>query len=428
MELKEKFNARKKIFKEQTFLLNANFHFFEPLETFNVKRLEKKIGMALPKDIIEFYKTCNGFLFDWSIKLDKNRITGYSFLMSYFHLFSREHAPRTGESKGFYNINTSNAKAKKLERLFIFDHIHFSNYVLCDFENSRDETQLYLYLHDGRLFKMNLNVMEYADKVLEYGAIYLWQRHFCNDYVISPLDLKDDCESNLKTIFKSVDTTSFNPELKRLTVPNTVVNYRKIFEDSISLFTKDKKVKITKNEIQLGAPIGYLTKAQYVLGKKLPDSLLAFYSQMNGIQLEWHKNNHGGAINMYSIENVLGGPISNFGHNNKDWLRKNDYLDILWFDEEDDEAEHYQKLRPLDVPYGTHDFVGINPDDFSLHFCSARSNIKPFPLSFEKYIQYLIDYLGTGSWHHLLIEGKGVKVGDFKLVDFIKENFKSWKL
>jgi hypothetical protein len=427
MKISEKFDARKSEIESHPTLVDSFIRLLKADKDFSIGKTEKQIGKKIPADLVGFYSSCNGLKFIWEIIHGTRRVTGHSFILSHENFFSKKLINRNGDSLGFYNKSTPQKVKKELEDFFVFDIVQYDNYVLCKWDGHEDETKLFLYLSDGRLLLLNLSLQDYLEKMLEYGGIYLWQRHFCTDFLLSALDIEDGCIESLPFIFKQVDVSGLKIYLSNLPAILSKTDYRQGLESKIKAFTKDKKVKVRTLEIRHGAPIGYLAKAQYALGKKLPDSIWAFFYQLNGLRFDWSKGQHGGSINIYPIENMLGGAADDFGQDNKDWLRPSDYLNILWF-EGDPNEDLLKIIRPLDVPIGTHNFVGIKPSDFSLYFSEARNETQKLPLDFDQYLQFLMEYLGVLHWQCLFTKSKDLKIGTFKLTDYIKETFPNSQL
>ncbi len=422
-DLTSLFENRRNMLEKNKYIFDSFIIIFSPEKKFKPNLFEKKIGIKLPLVLADFYQECDGFQLIWSANIENKTVTGYSILYSNSYFLSKKVDLQQGDSAGFWKKGISQTQQDLLEKYFILENIGYSNYVLCDLISTPNEPQLFLYLSDNRIYKINLNFTDYIQKVIEYCGIYLWQRYFCPEYQVSPLDLEDDCAKYLSILIKDINTSPFiNNVLHLPQVPNSI-QHRTTIESKISTFKKQTKIKELALNIPLGAPIGVLAKAQYTLNQKLPIEIANFFYQLNGLKFNWTKGKHGGSIGILPLENIIGGPIEKDGQMNKDWHQELDYFGTFWFDDEADNAGLMKKMRPFDIPSGSSDLLFV---DFLsekqpiLYYVVARDNEYRLPFSIAEYFNYLVNFMGTYDWYLLFIKGKSVKIGDFLLIDYIK--------
>ena len=89
-------------------------------------------------------------------------------------------------------------------------------------------------------------------------------------------------------------------------------------------------------------------------------------------------------------------------------MSSHDHLGRLFSAELLDEHPELGRVRPFEEWPGMHEYVALDFEspELQLYFVDVRAEdpVVPIPASFERYVEYLLRWLGAGNWVANLIE------------------------
>ncbi|WP_025741551.1 hypothetical protein [Aquimarina pacifica] len=339
------------------------------------EKFEKTIGFGIPDEMLELYNYHESINLLWQYRKDGvGLINGRSWL----------HGPYSF-NKGYFNARRTKKKGEKLKghlwvegmntewinelesRYFILDFICFysNTFVLLSFsEDPSPKPELTLFIYPNFLFPLKISFQEYVYWVDKVRALDTWMEHFidkekCTEEALQQLKIMRSGRffANMSSVFPEVDLTDFSGNDKTIepSYPFTSIAVQKnYFEELIAkseVFFEDKPVegenKIPYTEtwttefslisfVPKPLNIYMVRKIETCIERQLPDSMLAFYSQLNGFRMDWNipkdsdfcKNYEKedrdylfGNFKLYALHEVFGGnkAIDTFHWNRDNW-------------------------------------------------------------------------------------------------------------
>lgn len=257
------------------------------------------------------------------------------------------------------------------EEFFIIEDLAYGNMVL--FSTKPNQSGLFLYTYHKHLNKLNIKIENYFEKMLEHLGEDLWQQRYI------------DTPSKISSFYLTEEKIANASK----------IDYKMLIE------TNRKKLKIrNKPKYQFGASANLLMKCQETLGIKLPDEILSFYSQTNGLELEWSKKQFSGSINLMPLDAAINGnPPSIYDYDK--WTLINNHKETIgYIDSEDETFELSQKLCILESFVGDSGFTGflINQNQIEFYYCIGRGDITKLNISLVDYLNIHLELLGYWCW------------------------------
>ncbi|MFD1163840.1 hypothetical protein [Hwangdonia seohaensis] len=396
-----------------------------------VKKLEKRILGSLNETLKEFYSQCDGYMLNWQGKLDGFKIKGQTSIRPVSILDNLS----IGNNKVLSFSNLEHAPNFSIDSLMIFDIIdNLGNYVLLRIDV--DNSSLYLYTYGKKLNKMDLTIAEYLLKAEDYFGTELWQQFYIE---------KADNISNYYCIYKNNITfyqhllepnefkhvkDSVKNILEKFNISNINFNYKNAINDKLEALKKQSTFYLSEFNLGTNVSANSLMKAQESICQALPQPMIDFYAQINGLEIEWEINNISGNLNYLCLEEIYGG---NEWYNENDWNKTNYHNAIIWIGE-DPNDEFYQisrELRPLEIFSGDSSYVGFRFSDaniFEIYYAFNRDELIKLPISIEKYLHLNIRLFGLEGWQEYYRSGKHAKIGEDYLIDHINTIFPDFKI
>lgn len=265
------------------------------------------------------------------------------------------------------------------EEFFILEYLTYGNMVLLS--TKPNQSGLFLYTYHKHLNKLNLQIDNYFEKMVEHLGEDLWQQNYIDD----PSKI-----------------SSFYLTEKKL-VNASKIDYKLLIEENRN------KLKIkNKPKYQVGASANLLMKCQETLGVKFPDEILCFYSQTNGMELDWTKQQFGGSINLMPLDKAISGKEASVYDYDK-WTKTDNHKEnIGYIDAEDEAYELSQKLCILENFVGDSGLVGFlvsNQNQIELYYRLSRGNITKLNMSWVDYLNIHLELLGYWCWIQVKEEG-----------------------
>lgn len=195
----------------------------------------------------------------------------------------------------------------------------------------------------------------------------------------------------------------FSDSLKK----SSRINYLALFSKKIEQMQKNKNFQRIHFKPNPPVEIAVLNRFKQDLGFELPKSMLAFYSSMNGFELDWSykhkKESISGGILMLPVEEAMGGPE---GIHRKKW-DDNTFKNILWFPNYGrKEKEFLKQLQRIEMIEGVSLEIVIKFSEVDKEpelFLWDKGDVYPLKVDFITYIELLMETMGTGYWQYLLL-------------------------
>lgn len=292
-------------------------------------------------------------------------------------------------------------------------------FVLVEFGQKAE--QLFLYTYPHYLFPLKLDIEGYLKEFDKYKGTLLWQEACIDREKCSPENLKELAnwrKENSAFIVAKV----FNDlhEMKDYSGDFDFVkqgiqqNYYSRLKTNLD--NLEVKIKEKGGELKYGHPIlkagiilniQIIRKIETILGWKLPGEFLAFYSQINGLRIDW---THKGlkindrypcsALHILPLEEVFGGsePYKNRVWHDTMWEGSVTMSNIM----PDEILRFTKQCRPI-IFSATGDGIGVfirlnhEKQDLDLYLATDE-DYYPLDVSFTGFFNSLIDVAGLNHW------------------------------
>ncbi|MFE7584910.1 hypothetical protein ACFU5Y_25495 [Streptomyces gardneri] len=155
-------------------------------------------------------------------------------------------------------------------------------------------------------------------------------------------------------------------------------------------------ISVRKYEVAAPAPRSIVDAVRTEAGGHLPAGVEDFYTQVNGLSLEWSYLAPGsegepadqGSVNILPLENVF-----------------SDWKDAIWFDSFPG-GDRFRAVKPFDlyIPEACAAFrqpLG-EPAEDTLYFHYIGESLTELPLTFTQYVDQALNTCGYLGWHSLL--------------------------
>lgn len=388
-----------------------------------VEKFEKHIGKALPKSLSEFYTEIGPYIFSFAYRDSENpnyTIYGRTVLFELAQMLKHPD-PRINLNKQpkyellLWNKGDSADEINKVQDLFIFDELAFDNFVLIGLTKGKDEPDLYLYTCPHNLARLNLTMEQYVDFSLKARGLYLWQQYFTSTKDMPKL-LPDNFHDNHHQLFPTIDSSVF-PKADRpyykynICILTTKTNYAERFERMVNELKNHKKitnVEFQMNRLNPGAYPADIHRCFLALGFELPESVLKFYQNVNGMSLKWNSVEKDGLeceFVFLSLEDMFAG----LDPTGLDWVlrRRWDFNAAKHYGEFGGYEGDISQLEPWRILYReerNNTLIKFNTDgsvELSLMEDYDQYKLK---LEFEEFIEKLLEFRGAKYWQCLFID------------------------
>lgn len=391
-----------------------------------IKKLEKRMGMKLPPEVIELYSSSKSFRIGWEGLFEDYKIRGHCTL----RIFSILDSLDLGHDQ-FLDLSGIEDSTVNTEKLFILDSIdHLGNYVLIHL--GEDTPQLFLFTHGSQFHRLNLSVTEYIEKLIMYLGMSYWQQFYLEKpglisefYLFDPRYLKA-----LEALLPAEEYSFVSEKFQDLPAPQILELPEESIVETLTQRVKslkeNYKVRGGKVKPQKNVDASTLIKASETLGRALPPGFVQLYAQTNGLELEWSKGTAGGSIILPPLEEMF---ASEHHWRFRDWSDPEIFKDILWFGEEDD-LEIFKQLKPLEQFNGSSDFVGflVNENgDIELYYSYGRNDILKLPIGLDKYLELSFRLLGFYGWQTYYLRNLDTIDAGTEIVEEIQQFFPDFR-
>ncbi|MGK7894885.1 MAG: hypothetical protein AB4372_15025 [Xenococcus sp. (in: cyanobacteria)] len=393
----------------------------------------KFIKKNTPSSIQNVYSKIGGITF--RLEFQKNDydsfVYGESFILGPDSLISGPRlrtpsAAKKGERlKGYcWDDGDDTDLAKKMEEeIFILDYIDsISNtYTVFKLDTETSEPRLFSFKYPHHLFPLTLSFEDYFEKTLEYRCIFCWQDYFIDKSKLNKEAL-DYLEQERPDRFLK-DILEIHPGVDLSKLPNQPENndysfsllakeknYNQRFREqfqSLKLFLEDRNGTFELEENRHPLTILTIRKIEYILGERLPDDILAFYSQLNGFSLNWslpydengtYQDSFPMAdFKLFGLEHVFGGLEP---WNNRVWHNRM-FKGLVTFEEVMDEEElaFAEQCKLIYTSEQDKVVMRLSADiEEPELYLMDRANFIKLQLTFAEFIECLIENLGITHW------------------------------
>ena len=423
-----------------------------------IGKFEKIIGFELPNEMVDMYSQSKSINLLWHYRKEgMGMINGRCWL----------HGPYSF-NRGFFNARKPKKEGEKLKnhlwtekmdaewvhylesKYFILDFIclYSNTFVLLNFEgDSSNSPKLTLFMYPNFLFPLKLTFNEYLYWMDKTRAMHTWMEHFidkekCSVEALEYLKIMRPGRffANMKLVFPDLELNEFpknekstNYSFESLAIRKNYFN--RLIETSRIFFERkpaDSMFKIPETGIWtreipfvelVSSPLNIfmVRKIELCIERELPDSMLAFYSQINGFTMEWSiskdsefcedyemedKNYLFGNFKFYGLHEVFGGPNS---------------IDTFYWDRDNWPGAVSDPINMSDeellfanscfLIYGSEfnnvvirfEEGQIEPD---LYLCEYLNEhfFHRLSLTFEEFIELLFENMGLQYWIRFFIE------------------------
>lgn len=171
-------------------------------------------------------------------------------------------------------------------------------------------------------------------------------------------------------------------------LPLEAAPYLERFEKMVEDLRQNPKIEVLEYQANPPATDDELAAAEAYLGQPLPEAMRRFYTQANGLKLQWALTSAGedrsphGNIELLPIQNVL-----------------SDWQGVIYFDEEWDDGK-YKPVHPLDffVPEACAALYldGSGNPTVQYHYCGE--DLQTMDVDFAGYLELLLKSRGFWYW------------------------------
>ena len=424
------------------------------------QKFEKTIGFKIPDEMLDLYNQNKSINLFWTYKKDGiGLINGGSWLHGSYSF-----------NRGYFNARRSKKKGQKLKDLlwvdgmdvewtthlekkyFILDFICFysNTFVLLNFsEDSPKKPELTLFMYPNLLFPLQLTFKEYIYWIDKTRSMNTWMEHFidkekCTDQALQYLKTIRSGRffSNMSTVFPNIKLEKFpgdhtiEPNYSFTTLAVKKDYFNRLIEIS-EKFYQDKPVQsLHKIDAEISTQkyplielrhnplnIYMVRKIERSIQRKLPDSMLAFYGQLNGFSMDWSIPNTSefsknyetedqnylfANFTLYGLQEVFGGPnsIDMFHWDTDNWPG-------AVSDPENMSEDELLFANKCFLIYGSElNNVVIrfeeNQEEPDLYLCEYinESFFHKLNITFTEFIELLFENMGIQYWVRFFIEDK----------------------
>ncbi|MCD6065306.1 MAG: hypothetical protein K0S33_132 [Bacteroidetes bacterium] len=401
----------KQLKKDKRFSVELDF-IDPPPDKKELDKVQKKHKQSIPAELLEFYAVCDGTQI-------KTETVGWPKKMS--SMLTLRMALCIFDKATGYKDDLSTLKLKD-ENFLVIDCLDLAgNYVIAYI--AEDGTlDLHLLTFNKYCNKLHLSFAGYLECSVKYLGIDLWQQFFIDD----PSKISDHyIYDTMYDLFQEQNLSDFPAKKIKLAKDACRLSAIKSKRDYIGQLNtglqqlKKKKATIHTKKIQFsGAPASHLMKAQESLGFSLSDAVLSFYSQIDGLEIEWDLGTISGSINLLSIEQIVGGQNS--------LLMGIWGKDVVYKGTTESDVRELKGHFLLERYTGDSGFTAVRFDTKHNPFISCatgRSDREETKMSWGEYLGIHVELMGLWHWLSVVTDGKEAKTGDDLIVDDIKKIF-----
>jgi hypothetical protein len=410
------------------------------------KKFKNYIGTEIPRSLYEYYENKAPYVIVWDYKdNDNNLLFGYTQIQSINSftdgpmLENRIPAKKGERHKGILWDEGDDPKLiEKLEdSFFILDRIDpaATYYTIFKINEKTNEPELYLFRYPNILLPLIINFETYIALSIEVCGMFLWQTYFIDESQISKENKEifnqerpDRFFDNMKAIFPNADLSLFNKPVYTEPHSFSIVASKKDYKRRFDKTFKDLK-KLTKggnldyNPNYQSFSILQIRKAELALGRKLPDSMLAFYSQINGFNLSWKTkakpendlHYQYGECTMLSFDKIFAG----FYNKNLNWSDSRTFEGIITFDSMGkEELEFASQCRVIyNEEYSTTviRFVPEKEEPELYVFVVDENKFYPLSVNFTGFVESFLETRGIFNWQLHLIDTAALPIGEWNI-------------
>lgn len=321
------------------------------------------------------------------------------------------------------------ALIKELEdEYLIFDIISMpaSVFTLIKFDGGKEK--LVLYTYPSFMFPLNISVEQYIVQTSDKVATFLWQENFIEKKkcIAESLESLNSWREKGREI--TLNQKSKNENNYSFVDLGISHGFRDKLEHSVIRLTES--INKRGGYLECGHPfitnkdklLNILTirKVEQVIGWRLPEDFLSFYSQINGLKLDWRYEGQkfGGRypsanLRVLSFEEVFGG----FDYqSNRSWNdTTHEGLVTMHGVMDDDVFEFAKNCRPIVTAEGVSVVIRLIPDMLELYIL-ASGNFYKLETSFIEFMKVLISVVGMD--HFMMLHKWNTQMGRENLMRY----------
>lgn len=270
-----------------------------PLSAKQLDALQKKHKQSLPDEVRAFYLATNGQTISWSTP-DGGAIGRSSILNVQAFLASSGSGGRA--QVPYYSKVVGDAAKRELDRYWVFESMYADSFILLPTSAKSGEVPVFLLQYPDKLTRLDLSFPAYVEGIIENKAILNWQE---------PHKEKDQ-DPELIASFRSAVARIGAGEPAGSSRAAAPAGHRRRVDDLVKKIKSTKGLSLVEVVTYPAPPLNALKKIEATFGRKLPASMIDFYSQVNGLKLIWRTKPGvtpaaAGLIDMPPLEQAFGG-------------------------------------------------------------------------------------------------------------------------
>lgn len=293
-------DARQRFEEIEAAFADLDVHRFEWMEPYAggaraAKTVAKALGHPAPDDLAALYAEADGLHLEWHASVPGRRLSsgGTVAIM-----------PSDGVAGAMAEGRTRLPDAEGVP--FVFEPLSHYHAVVADV--TPEATALWLVLPDGRAARLPVSPVEYAERAVALGGLDGWQFRLGPEAGALLDGLSGDRFAQWAAAFvpdAALDGLAVEPSGDE--VPP--LQFRPLLDAA----------RDAGAEVRAAPPArdGAVRWAEITARSRLPDDLLAFVREANGVRLSWSEGGRSGGFRIESLERMVGGAA---------WARANNGL------------------------------------------------------------------------------------------------------
>ena len=425
----------KSIQRDQPLGINVDFLPSMPsISKKEIRDFEKRTEIDFPQSLKKCYGTLNG----WSIyssyrdELVQFAVGNCNLLsvrdLIFGNPFGFKKSVKDNRHLGFlYKIEQKDeAFAIYDKHYYLLDVVsHIDHvYTLISFKESQPEIVMVHY--PFVVSKLTLSLEEYITNSLINRARLGWQNAFLEsskNTTLEPLQLPDtDWPSILQTTFLLPDTLQyFGADYRPEQINHNILelcksfHFKKSLKTALTAFNRQNphsKLKLNNSQWNSDQDISQtvlnpltIKMVEKEIDRKLPDAVIAFYLQINGLMIQWEINDqqiHGHTAvadgRFLTFYAAFGGTTAFNRSGDVDYF-KNVRNDDLYATKED--KEFSKQCALIYISEFTNVYINLKDEDCNL-WSLVHGNFYPLKMNIQSFFSHFIEVLGLNYWAQFL--------------------------
>lgn len=453
-KLRKEFREKKKLLKNTKGITLESYRCYMEATKEEFKDFQNFLSYPVPTTIKKYYEERLPFVISWTYRDSETNSLTASGQCAFSGMDKFVWGPQKGgldkAKRGerhkylLWYDGDDPAFIKKVEKdYFIFDVVDISAhcYTLFRITKENSEPELSLFIYPNSIYPLTLDFNTYISHAEKLKGTHLWQEFFidrkkCDQESLKELDNMRPYPffTTMNKLFPEVDLSSigiiqekeeYEPHYIKL---SRIKNYRSRFK---SMFIElESKMKSCNSDIEFDTTLPTIRKAETLIGRKLPDSMLAFYTALNGFKLSWVHATAGNKIpetyrtcevNFFPLHKIF------FGFDYTDKPGDPDLFEgMLVFKDDDENMKLARECYPIaDNENGTTAIRFVKGQKEPELYLFINSIPHKLSVTFEEFIERFLETRGLMLWERQIIDKETIPAGYLNLSNDFKGDMKT---